>query len=117
MLVAILIGLASAAVCFMALLWIGLSVPLTISCSAAVGCAIFLLALSIVKLVSYPKRGREEFFDEEENDNFEPPKVVTLKSKSPEELEREKREQLIKELEEKNREAQRRIAALKKRER
>lgn len=114
LLLAFLVGFAAAAACFLILLLVGLEVPLMLACSAAVGCAIFLLALSVVKLSSQGRGEVDDPFPDEE-DSFQPPKVVTLKSISPEQLEREKRERLIRELEEKNREAQRRIAALKKR--
>jgi len=107
---ALLIGLTTAALCFVILTLFELSFPLCLSCAAALGCAIFFLTFSIVKLAACPKRKEET-----PPAAFAPPPVVTLKSKSPEQLEYDQQEQLIRELEEKQAELERQITALRKR--
>lgn len=98
MLIGLLLGLISAVACFLLLLARGLAVPVVLACCGGIAVAFFLLGLAASKLASCPKGKKPAPVPA-----FHPPETVTLKSKSPQELEeqlRQEEERLRKLLEE-----------------
>ena len=90
MLIGLLLGVVSGAICFFLLLMQGLNVPVVLSCSGAVAIAFFLLGLAAAKLASVPKRKKEAAAV---SAAFQRPETITLKSKSPQELEEQLRQE------------------------